>query len=202
MDGTSSVVLANAVLYLIPIGMFVRRKCAEKIRSPEKIQKHLVLLPPKCGKSTISKTLSANDGWIICDMDEDMRKYPEYEEYARCDADGRKVQAELLYFEMAQKLHKEVRARCRLHDVKALFFSSNYRISSLFKSDSVYALCPDAESWEARIMETPVEERDGLRLKRQQFLDALPSRDYAVSYHTNDELALAIRSRLNIRYKL
>ena len=202
MDGGSGIAVASAISALTPLAIFLGRKCMEKVRPTEKIQKHLVLIPPVCGKSTLAKNLAKSGGWIICDLDEDVKTQPEYPDYEEAVKSSLYVKADLIYFEMAERIYKEIRARCRRHKVKSVFFSSCYRVARLFSADAVISLAPDSESFESRIKDTPIDKRDELRHLRQMFLDSLPSREFAVSYHSLDELISSVRNHLKIRYTI
>lgn len=174
----------------------------EKVRPAQTIQKHLILVPPRSGKTSIAKDLAKSAGWIICDLDEDIKLHEEHKEYEEAVKAGLFAKADILYYEMAERVYKDVRSRCRKHKVKAVFLSSCFRVARLFSPDAVVALCSDAESFETRLASLPMGDRDGLRRARQLFLDALPSREFAVSFHTLEELITAVRGRLHIRYSL
>lgn len=185
--------IENAVA-LVPVAVATAGGCwriGRAIRPPSKIQKICVLLPDKCGKTTLCRVLGASDKVLVdCgefakvfDKDELLAKLGEDRTLADAVSDG-------LLDEVYEYVRKLVKSSGKK---KAIFLTSNVEWAmKKFKGDAVYALVPACEF--ASTLE-------GCEPSRSRMLHALPS-EVVKTFSSWEELEGLLRTKFGIQHSV
>lgn len=202
MDVASVPLALSAIGTLLPLAYYAGRSCVSRVRSPTKIKKQVLLIPPGCGKSWLSDKLSHQQQYLVVDVDEVIISTcgdKEVEHLHTAQNSGHDHEADLTYTELALKVLEKTKQRMKADKtLKVLFLTSSYRFASTFKRDSVCVVAPDRESFEQYIKDKPVSERERLRKLRGLFISSIPDKRAIHTYKTLEELEQAIRARLGV----
>ena len=199
---TSTVI--QGVSMLMPVALFVARGCLARIRDPAKIQKHVLVLPSKGGKTFLTQRLSKQKTYMIIDLDEAIAKSCSPEELTRYTSEMRSggfLKSQMYYTECANKVLTYIRTQLKKNrGLKVLFLTSCYAFASQFKPDSIAIACPDREFFD-EILEEHAGMKEELRQAREDFLEAVP-KPAVQSYNSYAELEKMVRARLKIVHTL
>ena len=206
MDGCTTEIALTAAAALVPIAMKYGAGClGNRLRNPSRIQKHVLVLPPRCGKTRLHDMLVHQHQVLVIDVDEYINSVCERPVCDKLDSDPiGSFEYEMDYHEAADKVLDTIRRRIRHHKgLRVLFVTSSWKWAKQFKKDATYLCSPDSEFWD-KILETEPEEakRDELRKARTRFIDSVPDKTMIQTYSSFKELATMVRKRLNITQEL
>jgi len=193
---------------LTPVAMYTWNNCIKpKIRNPTKIQKHVLLLPSRSGKSYLYSKLASQKNYMVIDVDEFLKTCSSRDEIDRLDMAKKNnsfYEYDLYYKSCADKVLKFVREQIKGNkSLKVLFISSCFNWASQFKKDAVCCASPNSDYWDEILNgEEDNKKKEHLRKFRQHFLDALPSKDACSTYNSLKELEELVRRRLNLNHHL
>lgn len=206
MDGCATEVALTAAAALVPIAARYASGCfGSRLRPASKIQKHVLVLPPRCGKTRIHDILVHQHQVLVVDVDEYIKVVctePEADKLSGLPIGS--FEYEMDYHELADKVLDNIKRRIKHHKgLRVLFVTSSWKWASQFKRDAVYLCSPDSEFWE-KILETEPEEheREQLRKARARFIDSVPDKSLIQTYASFKELAQMVRKRLSISQEL
>lgn len=198
--------IATMTAMLVPVAVKYSSSCfAARIRNPAKIQKHVLVIPPRCGKTRLHDILVHQHQVLVVDVDEYIKLCCTSAEVDKLKSDPiGSFEHEMDYHEMADKVLENIKKRIKHHKgLRVLFLTSSWKWASQFKRDAVYLCSPDSEFWD-KILETEPEEhqRELLRKARARFIDSVPDKTAIQTYSSFKELAQMVRKRLSITQEL
>lgn len=193
----------SAISTLVPLAVYGARSCLYRVRDASCIKKQILLMPPGCGKSWLTKRLQHQNQFLVVDCDQEIRSLCDPKTIAHFDASkssGYDHEADLTYTEMCLEVLQRTKTRLKADKkLKVLFITSSFRFASHFKRDSICVCSPDKESFEEAIAGKPVEERERLRKERTAFISTIPDTRAITSWKTHTELERMVRIRLGIQ---
>jgi len=197
--------LVQGASALLPVAIFVAKGCmARRIRPASKIQKHVLCLPSKGGKTFLFNRLSTQKKYMVIDLDDflktccttDMMDRLTSAQIAR-----NHFQAEMYYAECANKVLEYIRKQLKNKPtLKVLFLTSCWAWTQAFKKDAIALACPDKDFFQT-ILEENAGIREQLRRDREDFLETVP-RQAVQTYNSYKQLEEMVRTRLDIVHTL
>jgi len=190
---------------ILPVAMYVARGCYNhRVRLASKIQKHVLCLPSKGGKSLLFHKLGTQKKYLVIDVDEFLPTVCAPDELRRLDmaqSAGNFLQETIYYSECADKVLAYMRKQLKQNkSLKVLFVTSCWAWAQRFRQDAVSIACPDRDFF-AQILERFPETKDELRVKREEFLESVP-KACVQTYNSYEELESMVRKRLDIVHTL
>jgi len=205
MDGCASEIVATAGAILIPVALHTAKSCMTRVRDPRKIQKSVLCLPHRCGKTHLHDALIHQHQVLVCDVDEQIKAVCDEKKVEKLMATPLGTfEFEMSYDECADMVLALMKERIKHHKgLKVLFVTSSLTWAKSFKSDAVYIASPDAEFWDKIVNTEPLEsKREELRRARQRFISQVPAKGAIVTYNNFKELTNAVKQRLGITQEL
>jgi len=215
MEITGGQIALKTATVLIPLAISAGRSCFGSCRTPDKIKKHVLLVPSKGGKGLMLHKLSSQKQFMVIDLDEYMGTLCKRDMLERLK-EARRTHSSLMeaitYTECANQVLDYVRKQQKANrSLQVLFITSCWAWAQNRKPDAVVIACPSKEFFEEilaneerRIKDesgTDAEVmacREGLRISRQDFLESLPGGTMPAIYSSYDELEAMVRERLAI----
>jgi len=200
--------LSLTTAILTPVAMYTWNNCIKpKIRNPTKIQKHVLLLPSRSGKSYLYSKLASQKNYMVIDVDEFLKTCSSRDEIDRLDMAKKNnsfYEYDLYYKSCADKVLKFVREQIKGNkSLKVLFISSCFNWASQFKKMLYVVHLPTAIIGMKFLMVKKIIKRKNILGNfRQHFLDSLPSKDACSTYNSLKELEELVRRRLNLNHHL
>lgn len=204
MDGCSIEAVGAAASVLLPIAVHVGRGCFARIRDPRKVQKSVLVLPHRGGKTHLHDALVHQHQILVVDVDEEIKALAtdkELEKLQRSPIGS--IEYEMDYDDLADRVLDMIKKRLRHHKgLRVLFLTSSLTWAKSFKTDAVYLASPDAEFW-AKIIATETSEakREELRKAREQFLNSVDKKTIQ-TYGSFAQLVDAVKKRMRISSEL
>ena len=179
---------------LVPIASAIAGGClsiGRKVRSPSQIQKICIILPDKCGKTSLCKVLGARDK-VLVDCGEFAKIFDKEKMLPLLSED--KTLADAVNDGLLDEVYEYVRKLVkRSGKKKALFFTSNVEWAvKKFKPDAVYALVPSREF---------VSKCPGCEPSRSLILHTLPS-EVVKTFNSWEELEAMLRLKFSIQHSV
>jgi len=204
MDGCASEGLATAVMMLTPLAITMGRNCVNRVRDPRKVQKSVLVLPHRGGKTYLRDALVHQHQILIVDVDEQLKGLCTDKELEKLRASPiGSIEYEMDYDDLADRVLDVTKKRLRHHKgLRVLFLTSSLTWARSFRNDAVYLASPDAEFW-MKILSAETDEtiRDDLRRARDQFLNSVDKRAVQ-TYNSFGQLVEAVRKRMRISSEL
>ena len=215
MEMTGGQIALKTASVLIPLAISASKSCFGTCRTPDKIKKHVLVLPSKGGKSLMLHKLSSQKQYMVIDLDDYMRTLCKRDMLERL-SEARRTNSTLMeaiaYTECANVVLEHVKGQIKANkSLQVLFLTSCWAWAQQRKRDAVVMACPSKEFFEEiltaeekRIKDnhgTDAEvltAREGLRVSRQDFLESLPADAEIAIYSSYDELEKMVRERLAI----
>jgi len=190
---------------LLPVAYYVARGCwKEHMRKACKIQKHVLCIPSKGGKSLLYHRLASQKQYLVVDVDEYLSTVCDDKELSRLrmsQDSGNFLQESIYYAECADKVLAFMRNQLKKNSgLKVLFITSCWAWASRFRYDSSIIACPGKDFF-AQILERFPDDMDALRLRRDEFLEAVPRKAVQI-YNSYEGLEDLVRKRLNLIHTL
>lgn len=201
----SKEVIATVATTLVPVALHIGAGCFGRIRNPSKIQKHVLVVPHKGGKTYLHDKLQAQRNILVIDLDEHIRltcdagKVLKMEK-SRIDS----IEHDMEYIELANEVLEKMRVRLSHNKkLRVLFLTSSLAWANQFKKDAVYIASPDSEFWDEIIGGVEdVEKREVLRKARDVFIKGVPDPRVIATYNSLKDLEGMVRSRFGIVHTL
>jgi hypothetical protein len=203
----ASAVAVGVASNLLPVAYYLGRSCWRRVRDVSKVQKSVVVIPSKSGKSHLSRSLTSTTGATLIDLDEFIRVVNSAEEIrdiedaqSKGDTGLHRILSGIAY----DKAFDFVRGECLKNPkMKAVFLTNDLEWATRrFKNkwDAVYVSLPSGELFKKICDENPA---DRLRLEheRAELLSRLPYESVA-TYNTFDELEKMLKHRFNIQSRI
>jgi len=203
----ASAVAVGVASNLLPVAYYLGRSCWKRVRDVSKVQKSVVVIPSKAGKSHLCRSLTSTSGATLIDLDEFIRVVNSEEEIRdirdaleKGDTGLFKILSGIAY----DKAFDFVRGECQKNPkMKAIFLTNDLEWSTrkfANKWDAVYVALPSGELFKKICDENPA---DRLRLEheRAELLSRLPYESVA-TYNSFDELEKMLKTRFNIQSRI
>lgn len=204
MDGCATEIAGAAASMLLPLALHAGRGCLARIRDPRRVQKSVLVLPHRGGKTHLRDALVHQTQVLVVDVDEQMKGVASEKELEKLNSSPvGSIEYEMDYDDLADRVLEQVKKRLRHHPgLRVLFVISSLTWAKSFKTDAVYVASPDAEFW-ARILSAESNEvkRDELRRARDKFLNSVDKKAIQ-TYSSFGQLVEAVRKRLYISAEL
>lgn len=198
--------LVQGASALLPVAIFVAKGCmaARRIRPASKIQKHVLCLPSKGGKTFLFNRLSTQKKYMVIDLDDFLKTCCTTDMMDRLNSAQiarNHFQAEMYYAECANKVLEYIRKQLKNKPtLKVLFLTSCWAWTQAFKKDAIALACPDKDFFQT-ILEENAGIREQLRRDREDFLETVP-RQAVQTYNSYKQLEEMVRTRLDIVHTL
>lgn len=204
MDGCATETAVAAASVLIPLAVRAGRNCFTKIRDPTKIQKSVLVLPHRGGKTHLRDALVHQHQVLLVDVDEQIKALSTDKELEKLRGSPiGSIEFEMDYDDLADRVLELTKKRLRHNKgLRVLFLTSSLTWARSFRNDAVYIASPDAEFW-GKILgtEPDAQKREELRKARDQFLNSVDKK-VIQTYSSFGQLVEAVRKRLSISAEL
>lgn len=201
----SKEVVAAVVTTLTPVALHIGAGCFGRVRNPAKIQKHVLVVPHKGGKTYLHDKLQAQRNILVIDVDEHIRLTCEAGkvlkmEKSRLDS----IEHDMEYVELANEVLDKIKVRLSHNKkLRVLFLTSSLAWANQFKKDAVYIASPDSEFWDEIVGGIEdLTQRDVLRKARDTFIKGVPDQRAISTYNSLKQLEDMVRSRFGIVHTL
>ena len=202
----SSIAIATATT-LLPIASYIGRSCWRRVRDAKKIQKSVVVIPSKSGKSYLARSLAGHSGATLIDLDEFIRVVVSPDE--RKDIDEAKhtgdtglykILSGIAYDKAFQFVREETQ---RNKKMKAIFLTNDLSWAERRfenKWDAVFVVMPSGDLFKKICDEHP-DVAEELKHERAEMLSRLPY-ESVQTYNSFDELERMLKAKFNIQSRI
>jgi len=101
---------------LVPLAMYIGRRCGGRVRDPTRIKKQVLLVPPGSGKTWLTQRLAHQRQFLVIDVDEvipslcDAKAVKHMDD---CKKKGLDHEADLTYTELALEVLEKTKQRLK-----------------------------------------------------------------------------------------
>lgn len=204
MDACASEGAVAVATMLLPLALHASRSCLTKIRDPRKVQKSVLVLPHRGGKTHLRDALVHQHQILVVDVDEQIKAVSTDKELEKLRGSPiGSIEYEMDYDDLADRVLELTKKRLRHHKgLRVLFLTSSLTWARSFRNDAVYLASPDAEFWGKILNAEPDESiRDDLRRARDQFLNSVDKKAIQ-TYSSFAQLVDAVKKRMSISAEL
>jgi len=198
---------AYAAMSLVPIAYQVGCWVWSRCNDLSKRKKLVLILPRRCGKSTLNRTLTgASDELMICDVDEVMKSVCEPEKALNLEVAERnkdRSTAKIMKMDMLRKTVDYVKSIWlnKNNRNRVLFLSSDIDVcKSLFKESSICLALPSDKLFKEMSAKMSEEEAEMLRVSRLEFMKAYNQDQYVV-FDSFEGLNEIVRHTYGLSYR-